>query len=74
MVFAATWMRLEIIKLNELKKRERRIPYDVIFMWNLKYDTNEHIYETESQTVCQGKGSGRGMEWEFGIHRCNWYI
>ena len=50
MLSAATWMRLEIIKLNEVKKRERRIPYDITFMWNLKYDTNEHIYETDSQT------------------------
>ena len=22
-------------------KRERQIPYDIIYMWNLKYDTNE---------------------------------
>ena len=32
--------------------RERQIPYDIIYMWNLKYDTNEPIYEkeTDSQT------------------------
>ena len=32
--------------------RERQIPYDITYMWNLKYDTNEPIYEieTESQT------------------------
>ena len=31
---------------------ERQIPYDIAYMWNLKYDTNELIYktETESQT------------------------
>ena len=23
--------------------RERQIPYDMSYMWNLKYDTNEHI-------------------------------
>ena len=30
----------------------RQIPYDLTYMWNLKYDTNELIYETErdSQT------------------------
>ena len=27
--------------------REGQIPYDIIFMWNLKYDTNEPIYETK---------------------------
>ena len=33
-------------------ERERQIPYDITYMWNLKYDTNELIYETErdSQT------------------------
>ena len=31
-------------------ERERQIPYDFTYMWNLKYDTNESIYETGSQT------------------------
>ena len=33
-------------------ERERQILYDITYMWNLKYDTNEHIYKTEidSQT------------------------
>ena len=31
-------------------ERERQIPYDITYMWNLKYDTNEPIYETDSQT------------------------
>ena len=33
-------------------ERGRQIPYDITYMWNLKYDTNELIYETEidSQT------------------------
>ena len=31
-------------------KSERQIPYDITYMWNLKYDTNEPIYETESWT------------------------
>ena len=32
--------------------RERKISYDITYMWNLKYNTNEHIYETkiDSQT------------------------
>ena len=29
-------------------ERERQIPYYITYMWNLKYDTNEHIYKTES--------------------------
>ena len=30
-------------------ERERQI-YDITYMWNLKYDTNEPVYETESTT------------------------
>ena len=26
--------------------RQRQILYDITYMWNLKYDTNERIYET----------------------------
>ena len=29
-------------------ERERQIPYVITYMWNLNYDTNEHIYETET--------------------------
>ena len=29
------------------KWRERQIPYDITYMWNLKYNTNEPIYKTE---------------------------
>ena len=31
-------------------ERERQIPYDITSMWNLKYDTNEPIYETETDS------------------------
>ena len=31
-------------------ERERQIPYDITHMWNLKYDTNEPIYETETDS------------------------
>ena len=34
------WSKLE---------RERQIPY-ITYVWNLKYDTNEHIYETETDS------------------------
>ena len=46
-------------------------------MWNLKYDTNEPIYETETVTdienrlvVAKGEGVGGRMEWEVEVSRC----
>ena len=52
MPFAATWMDLEIIKLSEVsQKEERYIPSDITYMWNLKYDTNDLIYETETGSL-----------------------
>ena len=46
-------------------ERERKISSDITYMWNLKYDTNEHVYkaETDSQTTEQACGSwGRGEQ------------
>ena len=45
-------MQLEIIPLNEVSERERQVPYDVIYIWSLKYATNELLNEaqTDSQT------------------------
>ena len=36
MPFAATWVELETLILSEVKsERERQIPYDIIYIWNL---------------------------------------
>ena len=43
-------MQLESIILSEVRKR---ILYDITHMWNLTYDTNEHIYETETDSQIQ---------------------
>ena len=57
--------------------RVSKIPYDIAYMWNLKYDTNELIYEIERLieaenrfVVAKGEGSGEGMDWESWISRC----
>ena len=31
-------------------ERETQIPYDIIYMWNLKYGTNEPICEIETDS------------------------
>ena len=48
-------------------------------MWNLKYDANEPIYETESWTqnrlvVVKEEGVGGGIEWEVWISRCKFFM
>ena len=82
MPFAATRIDLEIIILSEVKsERERQIPYDITVTWNLKYDTNELNYKTETDSYreqicgCQG-GSGAGEDWagSLGLADANYYI
>ena len=48
MLFAATWMDLEIVILSK-SERERQLSY-ITYMWNLKYDTNKPIYKTETDS------------------------
>ena len=50
-------------------ERERQIQYDITYVWNLKYDTNELFFETEtdSQTenrlvAAKGTGVNSGMD------------
>ena len=61
MIFAATWMKLEIIIISQVSQRQ--ISYDITYMWNIKNDTNELIYKTDSQTQKTNlqlpKGKGR---------------
>ena len=40
---------LEILIQVNKSDRERQIPYDIIYMWDLEYDTTELIYETETE-------------------------
>ena len=49
MQFAATWIDLEITILSEINQKERQI-LCITYMWNLKYDTNEFVYKTETDT------------------------
>ena len=42
-------MQLEIIIRSELSQKEKDIPCDVTYLWNVEYDTDEHIYGTDSQ-------------------------
>ena len=55
-------------------ERERQIPYDITYTWNLKYDTKEHIYETkqthrhkEPTCGCQVGMVGEGWNVSLGL-------
>ena len=58
-------------------ERERQIPYDVTYMWNLKYNTNEHICEKqqthrhrEQTCVCVAEGKIGSL----GLADANYYV
>ena len=47
-------------------QRKRQMPYENTSMWNLKHDTHEPIYETDTYTenshvVAKGEAGVRGM-------------
>ena len=56
--FAATWVQLEITILSEVhyhtkwskSERERQTPSEITYMWNLTYDINVTVYETETES------------------------
>ena len=59
--------------------RERKIQYDITYRWNLKYSTNERIYEIERIVDIENRLSlarrrRRGMEWELGLAEANYFI
>ena len=80
MPFAATWMGLEIIILSKVSQNEKD-EYHLTYMWNLKYNTNEHIYETETDShreeTCSyqgGGGVGKGRIKGLGLIDASYYI
>ena len=49
MPFAAKWMELETLILSEVKsERERQIPHDIAYIWNLIYGTNKPFHRKEN--------------------------
>ena len=72
MLFEATGMDLEIITLTEVV-RQRQIPYDLTYWWNIKYDTNELTYKTKNRLtdienkLMVTKGEKRGGRHKLGV-------
>ena len=70
-------MQLEIIIRSKVKsERERQILCDTSYIWNLKYDTNELLYktETDSQTQRAGRKVGDGWSGSLGLANANYCI
>ena len=42
-----------MIILSEVKEGERQVPYEIVCVWNLKYNTNQHSYETKTDSETQ---------------------
>ena len=78
---AATWVQLEMLitKCNK-SVRERQIPFVITYIWNLTYDTNEPIYETETDSgmrtdlwLPRGRGLEEGWSGRLGLAHVNYY-
>ena len=81
MPLAATWMELETFILSEVKsERERQMPYEITYIWNLIYGTHEPFHRKENHGLgkqtcaCQGGGGGSGMDWESGLIGANYCL
>ena len=53
MPLAATWMDLESVILSEVCQTDKEIPYNTTYVQNLKYNTNQHIYEMKTDSQMQ---------------------
>ena len=64
--------------LSEVNQKEKDIPYNITYIWNLIYSTNEPFHRKETHGLgeqicgCQGGGGGSGMDWESGVNYCIW--
>ena len=81
MPFAPSRMDLQNIILSEIGQNEKRqIPYDVTYLQNPNYDTNELIYETDSQPqrtnlwLPKGREVGKGWIGSLGLADANYSI
>ena len=66
----------ENIIFSEVRQTESQILYDIIYEWNLKNNTNESIYKTETDSqiehklmVTKGEWEWGGINQEYGINR-----
>ena len=66
MPLTARWMERETLILSGVKsERDRQIPYDITYIWNLIYSTNEPFHRKKiSWTWRTDSLLPRGREWD----------
>ena len=57
MPFAATWMDLENITLGKGSQKEKKILYDITYKKNVKKNSKESIYKTETDSQAEKTNS-----------------
>ena len=80
MPLAATWMELDSSHTEWSKsERERQVLYDITYIWNLIYGTNEPCHKKEThghgEQTCSCRGGGSGMIGNLGLidgNYCLW--
>ena len=60
MPFAALLMDADIIILNQVSQTKKDKYLDIVYIQNIKNETNELIYKTESDTDLENKLMGKG--------------
>ena len=67
MAIAATWMELKTHTKWNKSERQRQIPCDITFIWNLIYSTHKPFHRKENhglgEQMVMAKGE-RGREWD----------
>ena len=68
MPFAATWMDIEIIILNEVNQTKRQTSYDITYTWNLKklykwiyLQNRNRLKDTENKFMVTKREEGGGI-------------
>ena len=67
--FAVTWMDSENVILSEASSDKERQIYDITYMRNLKINTNESTYKTETDSQTQKRNRATKGEREGGRNR-----
>ena len=81
LLFAEIRMDLENIILSELNQKEKG-KYYITYMWNLKNNTNESIFKTETDSQIQkanqwlpvSRGKGGGARYVYRLIDINYYV